>query len=81
MYSMHVRKGALEAPRTHFRAHKISIFSGGVPPDPPHKMYTVKALIKVPLKYNYDPQRCLVRSEKKLLQTLRDAMFRETPSN
>ena len=43
---------------------------------------TVKALIKAPLNNNYDPQRRLIRSEKKLLlQTLRGALFREAPSN
>ena len=35
MYCMHARKGASEALRTHFRACKISKFSGRVSPDPP----------------------------------------------
>ena len=39
MYCMHAQKGALEAPRTCFRACKTSKFSGGVPPDPPCTIY------------------------------------------
>ena len=36
-YVLHVRKQkASKAPRTHFRAYKISKFPGGVPPTPPH---------------------------------------------
>ena len=42
---------------------------------------TIKALIEALLKNNYDPQRCLVRSEKKLFQTLGGTLFREVPSN
>ena len=42
---------------------------------------TVKALIKTPLKNNYDSQRRLVWSAKILLRTLGGALFREAPSN
>ena len=35
MYCVHARNGASEAPRTHFRACKITKLPGGVPPDPP----------------------------------------------
>ena len=39
MYCMHAQKGASEAPRTHFRANKISKFPGGVRPRPtPHNL-------------------------------------------
>jgi len=41
MYCMDAQKGASEAPRTHFRACKISKFPGGVPPDPPHTIYSM----------------------------------------
>ena len=44
MYCMHARKGASEALRTHFRACKISKFSGRVPPDPPHTIYIMGPL-------------------------------------
>ena len=36
MYCVHARKSASGAPKTHFRACKISKFPGGMPPDPPH---------------------------------------------
>ena len=35
MYCVHARKIVSDALRIHFRAHKISKFLGGVPPDPP----------------------------------------------
>ena len=41
MYCMYVRKGASEAPWTHFRACKIVKFPGGVSPDPPHTIYNM----------------------------------------
>ena len=41
MYCVHARKRALGAPRTHFRACKISRFPGGMPPDPHHTIYFV----------------------------------------
>ena len=41
MYCVHARKRASGAPRTHFRACKISNFPGGVPPDPPHTIHFV----------------------------------------
>ena len=44
------------------------------------KQCTVKALIKVPLKNSFDPQRRLGWSEKILL-TYRGAMFRDAPLN
>ena len=45
------------------------------------RVCTVKALIKEPLKNNYDPQRRLVRSEKKNYFEPWGARFREAPSN
>ena len=39
MYCRHAQKGASEAPRTHFRACKISKFSWDMPPDPPCNLY------------------------------------------
>ena len=39
MYCVHVRKRASGAPRTHFRACKISKFPGGMPPDPTHTIH------------------------------------------
>ena len=41
MYNVHARKRASGAPRTPFRACKISKFSGDVPPDPPHTIHFV----------------------------------------
>ena len=41
MYCVHAQKRASGVPRTHFRACKISIFLGGVPPDPPHTIHFV----------------------------------------
>ena len=38
MYCMHAQERASGSPRTHFRACK-SQFSGGIPPDPPHKIH------------------------------------------
>ena len=40
MYCVHARKRASGAPRTHFRACKISTYPGGVPPDPPHNPFS-----------------------------------------
>ena len=39
MHCVHARKRASGAPRTHFRACKISKFPGGVLPDPPHTIH------------------------------------------
>ena len=40
-YCVHARKRASGAPRTHFRACKISKISWGVPQTPPHTIYFV----------------------------------------
>ena len=42
MYCVHAQKIASEAPRTHFRACKISKFPGSVPPHPPHTIRFVE---------------------------------------
>ena len=39
MYCVHARRRDSGAPRTHFRACKISKFLGGVLPDPPHTIH------------------------------------------
>ena len=41
MYCTHARKRASEAHRMHFRACKIKKISEGVPPDPPHTIYSM----------------------------------------
>ena len=42
VYCVHARKRASGAPRTHFRACKISKFPGSVPPDHPHTIHFVR---------------------------------------
>ena len=47
-----------------------------------HKIvYTVSALIKAPLKINYDPREAPSLERKKFLRGLGGALFREAPSN
>ena len=40
MYCVHARKRASGAPRTHFRACKISTYPGGMSSDPPHNPFS-----------------------------------------
>ena len=54
MYCMHAQKGASEAPRTHFRACKISTFPGGTPP---HTIYSMAPLFVFALG-PHDPLGC-----------------------
>ena len=49
MYSMHARIGASEAPRTHFRASKISKkFLGHAPRPPSHNVYYGSHFVYLP---------------------------------
>ena len=47
MYDMHAHKGASEAPRTHFRACKISKFSGSMPSTPPHTISSMDPTFRI----------------------------------
>ena len=48
MYCMHAQKEVSKAPRTHFRACKVSKFSGGVPPDHPRTVYYGPRILYLP---------------------------------